>query len=258
MRNTILTEKDAKLIEQVLLKHGRIVSADSLLSVFQIEYLTEKAAHKRIQTLSEAGWLRRIKRGLYLVIDNLSARSQTDISLIAISNALNKNSYVSLSYALNYYQMFDQYSKSIIAITNNKSREYAFDEYIFKFTKVRDDMYFGFTEKIQEGKLIKIAEAEKALIDYLYLDKTFGSASLVFEKLKTYKESLDLNKIQDYALRSDITIRRKIGFFLDLLKVNTDKIHESVKDNRGISRFTADTKFFNARWRIYYDDRITG
>ena len=129
-----------------------------------------------------------------------------------IANALNKSSYISLSYALNYYHMFDQYSKTIVSVTTADSKKYIFDDFVFKFAKVKENM-FWFSQKIEAGKIVRIADVEKALIDYLYLDKSYTSASVVFEKLREYQESLDLNKLQNYALRSDMTIRRKIGFF---------------------------------------------
>lgn len=257
MKSTILTEKDTKLIEQTILQYGKIVSIKDLMAIFTVEY-SKLGAHNRIQKLSEAGWLKRIKRGLYLVIENLSSRHQNDNSLMLVSDSLTQNSYISLSYALNYYHMFDQYSKTIVAITTTSSKKYNFDNFIFKFIKVKKNMYFGFSQKPEAGKLIKIADAEKALIDYLYLDKSFTSASIVFEKLKDYQQNLDLNKLQDYALLSDTTIKRKIGFLLDQLKVDTKKLYQGLGENKGSSRFTKESCIFNAKWRIYYDNRIIG
>jgi predicted transcriptional regulator of viral defense system len=257
MKNTILSEKDAKLIENAILKYGRILSIDDLMTIFKESY-ADASAHNRINQLARAGWLRRIKQGLYLIVDSLSARSQTDISLAVVANALIGESYVSLSYALNYYQMFDQYDKIITSITVKGSKKYNFDNHIFKFAKVKEDQYFGFIEKRENGKIIKIAEAEKALIDYLYLDKSFGSASLVFEKIRDHRSELDLNKLQDYAVRSGLTALRKVGFMLDALNLNSDQVFRALKNKRGVSRFTADSKLFNGKWRLYYDDRIIG
>lgn len=257
MKTTILTEKDTKLIERTILKYGRIVAVEDLMAIFRAEY-SELAAHNRIQKLTKAGWLKRIKRGLYIVIENLSSRFQNDNSLLLISNALNQNSYVSLSYALNYYHMYDQYSKTVVAVTTTNSGKYKFDDYVLKFTKVKENMFFGFSQKIEAGKFVNIADAEKALIDYLYLDKSFTSASIVFEKLRDYQQSLDFNKLQSYAKKSDITIKRKIGFLLDQLNVDTQKLHQSLVNNKGSSRFTQESKIFNAKWRIYYDIRIIG
>jgi predicted transcriptional regulator of viral defense system len=132
------------------------------------------------------------------------------------------------------------------------------DNYTFTFSKVKKDMYFGFSEKMENGKLVRIADAEKALIDYLYLDKSFGSACLVFEKLRDHYQELDLEKLQEYALRSNTTIQREIGFLLDQLKLDSGLIYQTVRNNRGASHFTKNSKTFNAKWRLYYDNRIIG
>ncbi len=257
MKSTILSEKDSKLIEKSILKYGRILNVRDLMSLFQEEY-SKASAHNRINLLSRAGWLRRLKQGLYLIIDSLTARSQIDVSLLSIANALAEGSYVSLSHALNYYQLFDQYSTAVVSINVTSSKKYLFDGYTFRYIKVKKDMYFGFTEKIINGKKVRLAEVEKALIDYLYLDKSFGGASLVFEKLRDDNRELDLKKLQEYASRCGLAVARKMGFMLDHLNLASTLLHRVVKNNRSTSRFTADSRIFNAKWRLYYDDRITG
>jgi len=258
MKNTILSEKDAKLIEKAILQYGRILNVRNLMAILLKESYSNASAHNRIYRLTNSGWLKRIKRGLYLVVDSLSARSQNDLSLCIIANSLVSESYASLSYALNYYQMFDQYDKTITSVTVKNSKKYNFDGHTYNFSKVKKDRYFGFVEKRENGKIIRIAEAEKALIDYLYLDAGFGSASLVFEKIKDHHAELDINKLQEYAARFGATMLRKVGFMLDALHLDSGKAFYALKNKRGNSRFTANSKLFNAKWRLYYDDRIIG
>lgn len=255
MQNTILSEKDSQLIEKAILQHGRILGMQELLVIFKKEYAVG-SAYKRISLLSKVGWLRRIKKGLYLIVDSLTARFQIDVSLFSIANALVKESYVSFSQALNYYQMFDQHMRTIASVTDKENKRYIVGDYTFVFSRVKKDMYFGFSEKRENGKAVRIADAEKALIDYLYLDKSFGSASLVFGMMRDHYQGLDLKKLQEYALRSNITIQRKIGFMLDTLTLDSALLHNAIKHNRGTSRFTRDSPRFNAKWRLYYDDRI--
>ncbi|MCX6737669.1 MAG: hypothetical protein NTX26_02985 [Candidatus Parcubacteria bacterium] len=255
MENTILSEKDAKLIEKAIIQYGRILSVHNLMVIFR-ELYTDASAHNRINKLTKAGWLKRIKQGLYLITDSLSGRTQNDLSLYVIANSLVNESYVSLSYALNYYQMFDQYDKMVTSITTKNSKKYNFDGHIYNFSQIKAKLYFGFIEKREGGKIIKIAEAEKALLDYLYLDVGFGSASLVFETIKNYHSEFDLNKLQSYAMRFGLTTLRKIGFMLDTLNLDSDQALAVLKNNKGSSLFTADSKLFNAKWRLYYDDRI--
>lgn len=257
MKSTILSEKDHKLLQTAIMEYGRILTIHDLITVFQKEY-AQASAHNRIQLLARAGWLRRLKQGLYLIIDSLMARSEIDVSLLSIANALVDDSYVSLAHALNYYQLFDQYSATVVSVSLTESKKYLLDDYTFRYAKVKQNKYFGFTEKIINGKKIRLAEAEKALIDYLYLDKHFGSASIVFEIIRDHHQELDLKKLQEYAERCGFTIARKIGFMLDQLHFDSQLLYQNVQHNRGISRFTADSKLFNAKWRLYYDDRIVG
>ena len=255
MKNTILSEKDAKIIEKIILQFGRIVSTDNLMTIFKGEY-NEASAHNRIQALHKAGWFLRIKKGLYLIIENLTSRSINDLSLLIISQAINRDSYISLNAALNYYQMFDQYTKTVVAVNYKSSKRYKFENHEFYFVKISKKYYFGFAQIRQDGKLINMATKEKALIDYLYFDKSFYSASLVFEKIREHKNEIDFNKLQEYALKSNISIQRKIGLLLDQVNIDSSKLFEKVKLHKGLSRFTKESKIFNAKWRLYYDDRI--
>lgn len=255
MKSTILSEKDANIIEKVILQFGRIVSSEDLMTVFEKEY-SSASAHNRIQTLNRAGWFLRIKKGLYLVIDSLTSRSISDMSLLAVAQALNQDSYVSLDWALNYYQMFDQYSKNVISINNKISRTYIFGDNEYRFVKISKKYYFGFTQVRQDGKLINIATKEKALLDYLYLDNSYYAASLVFEKLRDYKAEIDFEKLEEYAMRSSISIQRKVGWLLDQIGFDSGRLLKNIKSNKGFSRFTKESKTFNAKWRLYYDDRI--
>lgn len=255
MKSTILSEKDAGIIEKIILRFGRIVSTENLMKIFKETY-SNASAHNRIQALYRAGWFLRIKNGLYLIIENLTSRSVSDVSLLLVAQSINKESYISLCSALNYYQMFDQYSTTITAINCNVSKKYKFENHEFRFVKIAKKYYFGFIQVRQAGKVINMATKEKALIDYLYLDKSFYSASLVYEKIREYKDEINFDRIQDYALKYGTSMRRKIGFILDQIKVDSDRLLEETKKEKGFSRFTTESSIFNAKWRLYYDDRI--
>lgn len=255
MKNTILSKKDVEIIEKIILKFGRIVAVNDLMKIFAKKY-SRTSAYNRIQILAHAGWFLRIKKGFYIIIENLSSRSINDMPLLIVSQALNKDSYISLNSALNYYGMFDQYSKNITAINLKISKNYKFQDNNFQFIKINKKYYFGFTKARVNGKIITIATKEKALLDYLYLDNSFYSANLVFEKLKNFKNDIDFIKLQKYALKFGISMQRKIGLLLDELKIRTDELFMNSKKHVGYSRFTKESKKFNAKWRLYYDDRI--
>ncbi len=253
--STILSKKDAELLEQTIANYGHLVSTDDLKHVFNGKYRNAEL-RQQLARLAQRGWLVRIKRGLYVVISDMTSLAANNISLLRISNALNNHSYVSLSSALFYYGLVDQLLQSVTAITNTRTRQYHFQGFTFAFSKVQDDFYFGFSEKRVEGKLVKIADLEKVVLDYLYLRKDTYSLNLVWEKLTEYADEFDFGKLQQFALRCNLTLRRATGFLFDQLGANSNELYDSVKGRNGYSRLTSEAKDFNAKWRLYYDHRI--
>ncbi len=253
--NTILSEKDSKIIEEIILKFGTIVSSKDLLSVFEKKY-SQASAHNRIQKLHNFGWFLRIKKGLYLIVDNISSRYINNKSLFLIARAINKNSYISLHSALNYYQMFDQYSKSVAVVNCDISKSYDFADNVIRFIKISKKYYFGFSQVRYEGKLVNIASKEKALIDFIYLNSSFSSISLVYEKLENHKNIIDFKLLQTIASKFGFSVQRKLGFLLDQLRIDSNYLLKRVKKEKSYSKLTQDSNIFNAKWRLYYDDRV--
>jgi predicted transcriptional regulator of viral defense system len=252
--STILSSKDAQLLEKVIVQYGHIVSFSDLKKVFG-EY-QDLELRQKIARLAKRGWLVRIKKGLYVVVSDITSLSSSNVSLLRITQALNQNSYISLSSALYYYGLIDQLLHTITAITTTRTRHYQFQGFTFSFSKVRKDFYFGFSEKRVEGKLTKIAELEKVVLDYLYLKKDAYSLNILWEILTTRTDEFDFARLQEYALRCNLTLRRITGFLLEKFDMDSTKLYKSVKDRQGYSRLTSESGDFNAKWRLYYDHRI--
>src|SRR3989338_3222592 len=112
----MLSRKDARLLEDTVVRYGRIVRFDQLKQVFK-KYYSHAEMKNRFSLLAKIGWLLRIKRGLYAVITDIGALSSNDISIYTISRALNKDSYISFENALQHHGMFDQMLSVAGAVT---------------------------------------------------------------------------------------------------------------------------------------------
>jgi predicted transcriptional regulator of viral defense system len=255
--NTVLSQRDSQLLEQAVLKHGQIADMSQLDEIFQSAYSRNSDRKRRISLLAKAGWFVRIRRGLYLIVTDLSARTTGSLSYLVISNALNSRSYISFANALNWHGTFDQLTKTVDAITTARPRNYRFQNTVFRFLKVEEKLYFGFAGQRVDGKIVNIGEIEKVILDYLFLRRNAATLSLVVEKLREYQSKFDFAKMVEYGKAYNITVQRNLGFLLDSIGVSSDALYEGARGNRkGFSKMHPGAKTFNAKWRLYYDPGI--
>jgi predicted transcriptional regulator of viral defense system len=251
----MLSTKDANLLERVIASYGHIAHFHELKEVFGDDK-KDSEIRQRVARLAKQGWLVRIKKGLYVVVSDITSLAENNVSLLRISNALNHDSYVSLSSAFFHYGLVDQLLTTVTAITNQKTRKFRFQDFTFTFSKVREDFYFGFSESRVEGKLVRIADLEKVVLDYLYLKNDAYSLNLLWEKISENADRFDFSKLRDYALRCNLRLRRTTGFLLDLLEADARQLHDSITEHRGYSLMTSDSATFDTKWRLYYDHRV--
>ncbi len=254
-KNTILTEKRLEDIEDIIASSGKIVTADDIHKALGKKY-SRFVLKKRIYELKEKGWLVPFRRGLYFISD-ISSRGFVNVSPVVIAGAFNKNSYVSLDSALSHYGLFEQMLRSISSVTKLKSKKYVFQDNTYRYLKINKQLYFGFKTENIEGYYTKVAELEKVILDYLYFKNDTYSIDLLLEKLQKAKDRIDFKKLFAYARKFPETTKRKLGFILDILKIDTKEIHKNV-EKKGYSKLTSGSKKFNAKWRLYYEDRFIG
>lgn len=254
-KNTILTEKRLADLEDIIVSSGKIVTADDIHKALGKKY-SKFALRKRVYQLKEKGWLVPLRRGLYFVSD-ISSRGFVNVSPVVVAGAFCKDSYVSLDSALSHYGLFEQMLRIVSSVTKLKSNKYVFQNNTYRYLKISGKLYFGFKTENIEGYYAKIAELEKVILDYLYFKNDTYSIDLLIEKLQKAKDRIDLKKLFAYARKFPEATKRKLGFILDMLKIDTTELHKNVS-TKGYSKLTSGSKKFNAKWRLYYEDRFTG
>lgn len=252
-KHTILSEKELILLESLIANHGNIIEFKHFYDESK-SFLSRQEAINLVLKLKKNGWLIPIKKGIYAIAD-LSTHGFAGISPLAIARTLINDSYVSFEAALSYYDLFDQLVKSIISITPRKPRSYHFQDLNYRFLKIKQNLFFGFKEINIEGYKAQVAELEKIFLDYLYYRNDSYSIDLIWEKLNKGKDQINFDKMVDYSRQFPLTTKRKLGFFLDKLGINTQKLIKAVH-KKGYSLLTKNSKKFNKKWRIYYEDRF--
>lgn len=255
IKHTILSKKELDILEKIIANLGNIAYFDAIKELLGKAYSYDEL-RKQISLLSKRGWLVRIKRGVFAVA-SLESHNFANISPLVLASIFVPDSYVSFELALNHYGLFDQLPKRVISVTPNKPKKFNFQNAEYLFSKIKPNLYFGFREVSIDNQKANIAELEKVVLDYLYFRNDTYSVDFLLEKLRENRADFDFNKLQKYALKYPLFVKRRLGFLLDLIDVDSDKLHQKVRKKSGYSKLTKNSNKFNAKWRLYYEDRFT-
>lgn len=109
-------------------------------------------------------YLIRLKRNFYILKerwDNITLNQRLELA-----NILQVPSYISLMTALSFYEYTTQIQQKFIeSISLYRTFIKDIDGFIFNYSKIKNDYYFGFSKKNN----VFIASPEKAFVDSLYL-----------------------------------------------------------------------------------------
>jgi len=252
MKQTILSAKQGDLLENLIGKYGLIVTSNQIIEIAKNNW-DYKQAKNLITKLVKNGWLIRIKRGLY-AISELAGRGFLAISPYLVANLLVKDSYISFESALQYHNMFDQLMNNTISVSLKTYKAIKLSGIEYNFIKTKENLYFGFEQAQADNKIVRIATAEKALIDMVNFRKSKLAIDVVIEKIINHKHDLDFNRFNEYLSKFSGTTIKIFGLIFDLLNIDSSKLYELIKYRRGTSWMLAGDKKFNAKWRIYYDE----
>jgi predicted transcriptional regulator of viral defense system len=256
MHYTILSEKQSELLEKLIVKYGKIVTFENILDTVRND-LEYQQAKNLVTKLIKNGWLVRIKKGLF-VISDLSNRGFLSLSPYVVANALVQNSYISFEAALQYHGMFDQLLKKIISVSLLSFKMVLLNNTEYSFIKTNEKLFFGWQDVTIDNKTVHVAFVEKALIDIVNFRKNKYAIDLVAEKLKEYKNSINLVLLVEYLENFSEATIKTFGFIFDLLDIDSTDIYKlvenSIKVKNSTHRMLLGDKKFNTKWRLYYDD----
>lgn len=251
MKQTILSAKQSELLEDLIVKHGRIVTSAQILAQAE-RYWDYKQAKNLVTRLVKNGWLVRIKRGFYAVSD-LSTRGFLAVSPYVIANLLVSESYVSFESALAYHGMFDQLTNKTISVALKAFKPVEIADFEYRFVKTKPELFFGWQEVQINNEIAHIATPEKALIDMINFHRSQYSIDFVIEKLSEHKDDINLQRLVECLKNYSATTIKIFGWIFDLLDICSDPIYLLAKPRNGTHFMLAGSSKFDARWRLYYD-----
>jgi predicted transcriptional regulator of viral defense system len=142
-----------------------------------------------------------LKRGVFLL--NANDR-KVDPSRHYIANQLYSHSYISLESALSIYGLIPERVCDITSVTSKKTMRIKNELGVFIYQHIKVQAFRGFTaQKERNGLTVFIAEPEKALVDFCYLNsgRFKGDIERIFEDSYRLQntEALSTKKLTTFA-----------------------------------------------------------
>jgi predicted transcriptional regulator of viral defense system len=141
--------------------------------------------------------------------------------LFLIANRIYTPSYVSFESALVYYQLIPEGVYTITSASTLVTK--SFDTLVARFVyrHLRPPLFFGYKLIAVNDHQIKMAEPEKVILDYLYLNTSLKSQSDM-ESLRInkagFEQQVDVNRMICYlALFKNKSLEERVGCFLKMI-----------------------------------------
>jgi len=250
-----LTSDQRALLEAALQAYGWVVTTEQLKAL--MPHLSNSRALNVISELHDAGWLVRIKRGLYQLAD-LTSLGSVALSRPVVAQLLDPGSYVSFEAALNYRGLHDQLMRGYGSCTLKKRPSADLHGILYYFVTTTALNYFGFEVVTLDRQQARIAHPEKALIDIVRLERSANALDHVAEVLAEAEESLDLDRLTEYLLRSPLAVQRIFGLMLETLGLSVDeRLVAQARSRGGSSQMLPKAHDFSPKWRLYHDADLT-
>lgn len=143
------------------------------------------------------GKLLRLRNGMYAF-----AQERGNIKAGEIAAFMYEPSYLSLETALAWYGFIPEMVYAHVSVTARINRKFTNDFGTFIYRHLKAELFWGYTEiKTQHGHFL-IAEPEKAILDYLYLNLAKINNDNDFENIRfnldAIKEKCDPAKFSKY------------------------------------------------------------
>jgi len=235
-KNLTIPAAGVELVRKLAADGDRIFSTDRARELAPSVGLSEGYLRQAIHHLVRAGWLIRVRKGLYVVSSTVPGTSP--VHEFEIAMALVDPAAISHWSAMHYHGLTDQAPRKVFVLTttdtsvprrpsdNGKGHGsgYRVGDTQYQFIQTKSERYFG-TKKIWVGDArVRITDPERTLIDGLLMPQHCGDFAEVLHAFRTRGQQLDVERIMRYSLQLDAATAKRLGWVLEELGYAPDQL----------------------------------
>lgn len=152
---------------------------------------------RRLNEWQAKGYIKMIRSGYYIFSD----LELNESALFLIANKIYLPSYISFEMAFSHYGLIPEAVYGITSATSQKTNRFKTDLGEFIYRRLKPELIFGYILIEHQNHYFKMAEIEKALLDYFYINAHLKSENDFFEMRfnpDEFKRKADKEKIYKY------------------------------------------------------------
>ena len=228
--DTYAQTKGVKLLESIVERVGPIFSIEDARPLATQQSMSSQDLRWTLHSLSRSGWIARIKRGTYVV---RSPMFPEELHPFALAAALVQPMAISHWSALAHHGLTTQIPPMVQVSTPKKvvtpemregEAERPRGRAVWKvidveveFIHIEQKRFFGFrAEWVSRWHRVSITDRERTFLDMVARQDLFGGLEAAAETFEQHGDTLDLDRLVDYALRYDMgSVVKRLGWLLE-------------------------------------------
>ena len=200
-----------------------------IFSINDIKKIYPNFHSQNISYWQKKGYIKKITKEFYVFSDT----EINENTLFLIANKIYPHSYISLETVFSYYNFIPESVYAITSVTSGKTKNFKSQIGYFIYRRIKPNLLFGYDlikyDKINSNRAFnaaldisfKIAQPEKAVCDYFYLNPHIKSEN-DFKELRfnndEFLEKTDLKKLAYYAnLFKNKCLEKRLKKFMEFI-----------------------------------------
>jgi predicted transcriptional regulator of viral defense system len=184
-----------------------------VFSLQDIKKLDGAFHRRRLNEWQDKGYIKKIRRGYYMFAD----QNLNEAVLFNIANKIYSPSYISFEMALSIYSLIPESVYGITSATTNKTNRFKAEIGEFMYHHLKPELMFGYELITIGGVTYKMAEIEKTVLDYFYINAHLKTDADFFElrfNADEFKAKADYAKFMKYlSAFNNKSLERRIKKF---------------------------------------------
>ncbi len=169
-----------------------------IIDVREVKNVFPDFDSRRFYEWQKKGYIKKISKLFYFFNNKMISEE----NVFFIANKLLEPSYISLERALSFYNLIPENVFMVSSVSTKKTKLIKNQISNFNYRSIKKSLFFAYKLIKVNNFSFKIAEAEKALLDLLYLRSDIKTEKDILElriNENTFCEIIDIKKMEKYA-----------------------------------------------------------